>query len=209
LEERKRLHPSTIDQFIFPRHPFPWELCLKISKLPAGFREMCLSRVLSMPLIGLVERVTLWAGDYRGANSDIKPQASTSASLNVSHAARCIELLKNPATKIEEQLVAVALLAYCMSRDSSKQIFFLMNSYLQVHCAFLANNVSPRHEWNTWIGMILAATFDGISQMWQLAMKLLGPTRDRSQWVKNLQLCEAYLWSDELSSSLARKIDLA
>jgi hypothetical protein len=172
---------------------------------------MCLSRVLSTPLIGLVERVALWAGDYRRADSQIKMQASASASLNVAHATRCVELLKNPATKIDEQVVAVALLAYCMSRDSSKQIFYLMNAYLQVHCAFLANNVcaSSRHEWNTWSGMILAATFDNVSQMWQLAMKLLGPTRHRDQWVKNLRLCKDYLWSDELSSSLAGKIDLA
>lgn len=210
LAERHRSDPSTIDKFIYPNHPFPAKLCLKISKMPAGFRELCLSRILSTPLIEIAERIGLWADARRAADSQTEPQKSALDKSNFTHGARCIELLKNPAATINEQLVAVALLAYCMFMDRSKQVFFLLNAYLQIHSSFLANNICacPRYKWYPWVGMMLAATFDDGSQMWQLATKLLGPKGNSNQRTEDEQLCEAYLWSDDLSSSLAGKTDL-
>jgi hypothetical protein len=67
--QRILVHKSAAPELIYPEHPFSPDLCRKITAFPSGFRELALSRKLSMRFIDHLHLILRGDESKIGANS--------------------------------------------------------------------------------------------------------------------------------------------
>lgn len=178
MQKNSPLYGKTSSDLVYPKHPFPADLCLKLTSFPAGFRELALSKKLSIQSIDFVDLVLIAARDSGEVSSAL---SSTSD-----------ELLGKPGLTTLERLVAIALGAY-NARQSSRPIpVFLV--YLQEQVKILASKsdiYTCDPDVLDWACLILRASTERNTGSWRWAdSKLQG--NDLSE-LRRKQLEEAFL----------------
>src|SRR5277367_1942971 len=100
----------------YPKHPFSPEICLDISGLPEGFRELALSQSLGSEVIQHLRYVSQWSNGFRScimASGDLKDFSLQEMKLaNHTHM-----ILETYDLKPIEHLVCMGVLAYIISFD--------------------------------------------------------------------------------------------
>ena len=123
IQESSLLYGKAGIDLVYPRHPFPADLCLRLTSFPAGFRELALTRKLSMQSIDFIHLVLLSSRDSGEVSSAL---SSTSD-----------ELLGKPGLTTLERLIAIALSAYNALRSARPIPVFLL--YFQEQVRILAS----------------------------------------------------------------------
>jgi hypothetical protein len=196
----------------YPEHPFDPELCDVIAKFPPGLTDLALSGELSHQVVKLVAHVNDWKREVGAALKEHDVYHLHDLSAHSRNVTLCGEFLHRPGLSLVEQLLVLALTAYCYSTDTTRAMFWLTNAYLQLRCRHLNSvahlDVTEKNEdLTTWIGTTLAATFDPGSQPWVLGLAMLKTRPTVRDWQANVRVCEAaYYWNDALSLRLSSKI---
>ncbi|KIW73548.1 hypothetical protein PV04_01655 [Phialophora macrospora] len=196
--------------FTYPEHPFDPDLCDTIARFHPGLTDVALSGLLSHQIINLVAHVNAWE---QGINTCLRESDVYSlhefspSALNVT---LCGEFLHKRGLSPIEQLLVIALMAFCFSTDTTRAMFYLANAFLQIQCKFIRSlsiEVTEKNEaFMTWVGTLLVATFDPSGQPCLLGIQLLRARPNARNWQANVRLCETYFWNDALSLRLASKI---
>lgn len=98
IKENDPLHTEIEAELVYLKHPFDPDLCSKLTKLPAGFRNLALSRKLSIQCVDFIQDIMLTA---EGDNDESSGISKTSDML-----------LRKPGLTILERLLATALSTY-------------------------------------------------------------------------------------------------
>jgi len=197
--------------FTYPNHPFDPDLCDIIAKFRPGLTEIALTGLLSHQIMNLIARINTWDQDISTSLRDFDLHSLNELSHSARNVTLCGEFLhRKPALSLIEQLVVLALMAFCYSTDSTRAMFYLTNAYLQIRCRYLrylSIDITERNEvLMTWIGTMLVATFDPAAQPCLLGLSLLRAQPNPKSWQENVKICETYFWNDGLSLKLAAKI---
>lgn len=105
MRDNNLLHAETDTELTYPKHPFSADLCRKLTGFPRGFREMALSRKLSIECIDYVHLMVLSSKD--GSKST---EALSGAS---------DEFLGRSGLTTLERLLATAVCAYNINAERS------------------------------------------------------------------------------------------
>jgi hypothetical protein len=196
--------------FTYPEHPFAPDLCDAIAKFRPGLTDFALSGLLSHQTINLIARVNNWEQDFNTSLRDSDVYSLHDPSQSARNVTLCGEFLHKSRLSLPEQLLMLALMAFCYSRDTARAMFFLSNAYLQIRCRFMMSlhiDVTERNEaFITWVGTMLVATFDPASQPCMFGIQLLRARPNQRDWQANVRICEEYFWNEALSLRLASKI---
>lgn len=196
--------------FTYPEHPFEPDLCDVISKFRPGLTDIALSGLLSHHIINLVAHINNWQQDLNTSLREADLYSLNGLSQSSRNVTLSGEFLHKPGLSITEQLLVIALISFCYSTDATRATFFLTNGFLQIRCRHMRSlfiEVTERNEaFMTWVGTILAATFDPASQACLMGMSLLRARPNKRDWQSNVVICENYFWNDALSLRLASKI---
>lgn len=197
--------------FTYPDHPFNPELCDAIAKFRSGLTDIALSGLLSHQIINLIAHISAWDQDMNTSLRECDVYSLHDMSANSRNVTLCGEFLHKEKLTLIEQLLVLALMAYCYSTDTTRAMFWLTNAYLQVRCRHFQSlyiEVTERNEaFMTWVSTILVATFDPGAQPWLLGLSILRSRPIFRDWQANVRLCEGFFWNDVLSLKLASKID--
>ena len=164
-------HKDTIahaSRLSYPRHPFEPDLSVRIAKLPAGLRDLIVSRRLSYDMIDLVERVLECRPSSRAHKHNNTPHLP---SVSVDGLAlRLVDTVNDKAFSTREHLVAIALLSCCCYWGALN--VKVPRCWLHIQCAsLLRKGVGTSHSENgvhvhdtqlrdlqRWVGLVLAST---------------------------------------------------
>jgi hypothetical protein len=206
----------------YPKHPFGSELTVPLSRLPAGFVELALSCRLSFQVIRVLqytaemmsnlEQQTAQHHDYRNDASALQSRLKSPAqALYV-----CISILQNPKRNMIEELLAISLLALCISTEALGEHITNGYGYIQTHCMGIWNVDIERECRSTgglgladfllWAKMMLLATFDPDTQTWKTAFGLRKDVPIVDIRPSHFDICAQFFWTDYLALSLRRKI---
>ncbi|KIW84077.1 hypothetical protein Z517_03323 [Fonsecaea pedrosoi CBS 271.37] len=202
-----------------PVHPFPPALCAKISRLPQGFEDFCISERPVAAVIDIILVITAWLDSVRAAVSRGEESYLLASrglvEANLTNATRCMELLQHPHLPLHDQFVLMALQAYCSLMDWSERGRFLNMAYLQVHTGLLPSSPCfldtsyPRRyqaEWLTWVGMTMLASSHTNDLTWSLGTRILGKQEVERSWMERIRICERFFWNERLSYQVLRKM---
>ncbi|KIW24570.1 uncharacterized protein PV07_10278 [Cladophialophora immunda] len=196
--------------FTYPEHPFDPELCDVIARFPAGLTDIALSGTLSHQIINLVAHVNNWVHEVNVSLRDSDVYNLHDLSQSSRNVTLCGEFLHKRGLTIVEQLLVLALTAFCYSTDSTRAMFYLTNAYLQIRCKYMRTlyiEVTERNEaFMTWVSTMLLATFDPAAQPWFLGLSILRARPTLRDWQANVRISENYFWNDGLSLKLASKL---
>ncbi|EXJ64078.1 hypothetical protein A1O7_00414 [Cladophialophora yegresii CBS 114405] len=196
--------------FTYPEHPFDPDLCDTIAKFHPGLTNVALSGLLSHQVINLIAHINAWEQDINAYLRESDVYNLHELSRSARNVTLCGEFLHKSGLSLIEQLLVIALMAFCYSTDTTRAMFYLTNAYLQIHCKFMRTlfiEVTERNEaFITWVGTTLVATFDPSGQPSLLGIQLLRARPNARNWQASVRLCESYFWNDALSLRLASKI---
>ncbi len=146
-----------------PDHPFSLDLCRQIAKLPPAFEELCFREHLAESVIELLVQIKVWRDAVQTDNDNRKFGLSQSM-LNANHknATACFVLIQNPHLPARDQLIVIALQAYCTLLDDGDCGWSRMGQ-MQGHTGlfneYLRFDRATRDaEWLTWVAMLLLAS---------------------------------------------------
>src|ERR1700761_2142889 len=123
--------------FTYPEHPFDPDLCDVIAKFRPGLTDIALSGLLSHQIINLIAHVNNWHQDVNAYLRDSDVYSLHELSQSARNATLCGEFLHKPGLSTVEQLLVLALMAFCYSTDTVRAMFYLTNAYLQIRCRFM------------------------------------------------------------------------
>lgn len=125
-------------------------------------------------------------------------------------------LLQNSTHNVVEDLLAISLLALCISTDSLGGYITHAHGYIQISCMEIWDVDVERECYITggleiknfllWAKMILLSTFDCDTQTWRLALKLRQDVPLAQSLPKHFDTCRQFFWSDPLTLSLQKKV---
>ena len=118
------LAPNTI-----PSHPFSPKLCRRLTKLPEGFSEVCLTRTLTYRCIGLLERITTSTAQIFTAQLSRGVLRFNNLTIVM-----CVRMLGGPPCSTNEILAIIGSLAFCIFRGGDLNLWYPVNSAVQVSC---------------------------------------------------------------------------
>ncbi|KAI1623559.1 hypothetical protein EDD37DRAFT_650655 [Exophiala viscosa] len=197
-------------KFTYPEHPFDPELCTAIARFSPGLTDLALSGGLSHQVIVLVSDINSWERDIKNSLQASDVYELHELSQNSQYVTLCGEFLHQPTLTLIEQLLVLGMLGFCYSTDHTRAMFWLSNAFLQLHCRYLNSvviEVTERNaEFMTWVGTVLAATFDPGSQPWILALTLLKARASPQDWQGNVKISEGFFWNESMSLRLASRI---
>ncbi|KIX93422.1 uncharacterized protein Z520_10841 [Fonsecaea multimorphosa CBS 102226] len=196
--------------FTYPEHPFDPELCDVIARFPPGLTDIALSGMLSHQIINMIDYVNNWLHEVNTSLRDSDVYSLHDLSQSSRNVTLCGEFLHKRGLTIVEQLLILALTAFCYSTDSTRSMFYLTNAYLQIRCKYMRTlyiEVNERNEaFITWVSTMLLATFDPGSQPWFLGLSILRARPTLRDWQANVRISESFFWNDGLSLKLASKL---
>jgi hypothetical protein len=196
---------------VYPKHPFPPDLCGHISKLPSGLEKLAFSGSLNCAIIRLLAGIAFYTS--RILSSTRKRPADVRKMLTFVYAlSRQARLAKlNPV----EQILVVVLVEACVSLGSTRNLHWVMISYKQSRISALlcttsvrdvSRNLTAYQDAFIWMGAVLLATGNADSDPWRLGKQLVDEGHHSMGWSGLIKLCDRYIWYDELSVRLARNI---
>ncbi|OAP58440.1 hypothetical protein AYL99_07530 [Fonsecaea erecta] len=189
--------------FTYPEHPFDPELCDVISRFPSGLTDIALSGMLSHQIINLVAHVNSWVQEVNVSLKDSDVYSLHDLSQSSRNVTLCGEFLHKRGLTMAEQLLVLALTAFCYSTDSTRAMFYLTNAFLQLRCKHMRTQyieVTERNEaFITWVSTMLLATFEPSAQPWFLGLSILRARPTLRDWQANVRISENFFWNDGLS----------
>lgn len=175
---RRRPGPRTVVP-VYPEHPFKPALCQKLSKLPAGFRDLALGGRFSIQFIDLVEEVTALS------RSEVHDKGSAGAIVFAILGDYCWpksndEIANTPKIMPLERVLAFTLLAYCHCLGGHSVPSVEIN--LRAHIRSFPRNrdfyVLGEQEEDAldWAALMLRATTESTGDAWTWAAQILYTT---------------------------------
>lgn len=207
--------------------PIPPGVLSDLAQLSPAMRETCIRERLVVPVIAVLAQMSAWSraahriDDHHSVGKNIgKPLQNPShrpalVDANRKHSAICFMLLQNPNLPVSDQLVVMALRAYCVLVDD-KESSRLNLAMLQTHADLFhgpnlnlsENKILSDAQWLTWVACMLLAASHTDSLTWSLGMRILDlqTSRGQSGWLQRLELCEKYLWEKDFSFKVMEKL---
>lgn len=128
----------------------------------------------------------------------------------------CMALLQNPRHNMVEDLLAISVLALCISSDSLGGHITYAHGYIQISCMEIWDIDVERECYNMgasriedfllWAKMTLLSTFDCDTQTWRMAQKLRPNVPLAQIQLCHFDTCRQFFWTDSLTLSLQKKI---
>ncbi|EXJ72649.1 uncharacterized protein A1O5_03795 [Cladophialophora psammophila CBS 110553] len=197
-------------KFTYPEHPFDPDLCDIIARFRPGLTDIALSGLLSHQIINLIAHVNNWVQEVNASLRELDVYNLHDLSQSSRNVTLCGEFLHKPGLTMVEQLLVLALTAFCYSTDTTRSMFYLTNAYLQIRCKHMRTlyiEVTGRNEaFMTWVATMLLATFEPAAQPWFLGLSILRARPTLRDWQANVRISEDYFWNDGLSLRLASKL---
>jgi hypothetical protein len=163
----KNLKPQ--QRLSYPKHPFWPDLCEKISKLPAGFRKLALTGMLSLSLIDFL-------GDLGSQLRDDTRKKAVSGVLTHS-----VTLFDIPELTVIEHWIVGILLSFCIAIDGTVRGPGFVNPIhkVRVHAQVMrlvknSDIASCDPDFLAWAAFVLRATTEPGSEPWQWADRFIG-----------------------------------
>jgi hypothetical protein len=175
------LYREMAGDVFYPEHPFSAELCTKLTRFPPGFRELALSRKLSVDCVDYIHLIVVACTDGLEHNEalSIPPDG----------------ILGRSGLTTLERLLATALSTYGFyveRRTRSPSTSFVMYVQQQVRLlAFSAEIFTCDPDVLAWSCLMLRATADPSSDLWRWAdarLRTMGVSASRQ-----VELGEAFL----------------
>ncbi|KIX99968.1 uncharacterized protein Z520_04606 [Fonsecaea multimorphosa CBS 102226] len=215
-------HPGTaapkVRSLDRPVHPFSPALCAQIARLPQAFEEFCINQRPVAAVIDVLSDIAAWVAAVKAtASEDGREHLFVDSALleaNLNNATRCFELLQSADLPLQDQLVLMALQAYCSLVDSSERGRFLNLAYLQIHAGLLPSTFcfpgashpqSHEAEWLTWVGMMMLTSSHTNDLTWSLGMRILDHQGLKQSWMQKIRICEKFFWNERFSYQVLRK----
>ena len=194
-----------------PVLPFSPEICAQLAKMPRAFEELCMRDCLMAPVIGVLSEVATFINATKPDEGywleDLSPDL---VEANYANATKCFVLLQNPQLPLQDQLILMALQAYCALIDRTERGRFLNLAYLQIHTVLLPMSLysgqSQNLQWLTWVGMMMLASSHTDSLTWALGTRILEQQRFQNSWAQRLEICGKYFWNDDFSVMVLQKL---
>ncbi|ETN37143.1 uncharacterized protein HMPREF1541_08133 [Cyphellophora europaea CBS 101466] len=197
------------DTSVYPKHPFPAEVCIAISKLPRELGDLALDGCFNCPLISLAADVCALSKkfqlDREKKSEDLRRLKVLGYELE--------ELLKGTGLKHLEQLVAAALVDYCVSMDTDRGLHWLLTGALRMRishiwCKGVTYNKKHARAY-VWSASMLTACGETSSLTFKLGSKVLDLCAERETLDRAyvLDICRQYIWDESLTTKLDSKLD--
>lgn len=157
--ENNLLQAEIGPDLVYPGHPFPPNLCLMLTRFPSGFRELALSRKLSMQCINFINLIVLSLKD----GCEVKDALSATSD----------ELLGKPRLTTLERLLATALSArniYAERKITTPNPVYSI--YVQKQVVLLASSPDIQFcdpDVLNWSCLMLRATTEKGTDSWRWA----------------------------------------
>lgn len=194
--------------FIYPKHPYPPDLCGHISKFPPGLEELALSGSINVATIRLLAGIQSCSSRILASNGRRPADARKMLTFvyALSRQARVAKL-----NTIEHILVMV-LVEACVLLGSTRNLHWVIITCQQLRLRHLLSTKSARDVLKDttyrhaliWMGSVLLATNNVGSDSWRLGKDLVDEKGRSMEWSERIELCERYIWYDELSVRLAQ-----
>lgn len=127
-----------------------------------------------------------------------------------------VAIIHNQERNMVEELLALAILAFCISTDALGQFLAFFYGYIQVHCMGLWNTDlesecrrtgdSDLRDFLLWVKMVLMATFDEDTSTWRIAIDLRQDVPLRVFATAHFDISQNFFWRDSLTTVLRDKI---
>ncbi|KAJ9606339.1 hypothetical protein H2200_009300 [Cladophialophora chaetospira] len=196
-----------------PVLPFPPKICAQLASLPRGFEEVCLRTCLMAPVLEVLSEVAAVVRATKPCEAYWMQELLVSPELvnaNFANATKCFTLLQNPHLPLQDQLILMALQAYCALIDSTARSRYLNMAYLQIHTVLLPKSLYSRQSqnlyWLTWVGMMMLAASHTDSLTWALGTRILEQQKFRNNWAQRLEICKQFFWNDDFSVMVLQKL---
>jgi hypothetical protein len=180
----------------YPTHPFPTELSVAISKLPAGFGETAMKRTLSIQVIDLLVDVHEQDLAVRSQNSSDPSPASRR---RLYTADKCVQFLKSSSMPDMERMIVGGLLAYTVQSQPSSSRTTVYDDALMAFLAELAQYTFFKFEdpCLLWIVMCFATLQDHLTQGSRVDFfhHTVLRFRQSAKWSKMEASLKAFLWT--------------
>ncbi|KIW73863.1 hypothetical protein PV04_01948 [Phialophora macrospora] len=206
----------------YPTHPFGSELTLLLSRLPDGFVELALSCRLSFQVIRVLQYTAEMMSDLDQQNAqrhDYENDATELQSQLKSPAQAlyvCMSILRHPNRNMVEELLAITLMALCISTEALGEHITNGFGYIQTYCMGIWNVDIEREcrrtgglgleDFLLWAKMMLLAAFDPDTQTWKTACGLRKDVPIFNIRPLHFDICKQFFWTDSLALSLETKI---
>ncbi|OAL38933.1 hypothetical protein AYO20_01684 [Fonsecaea nubica] len=191
-------------------HPQPLPVSrARLDKLPPGFSELFCSTPIKMPLLNLVERMSLWTLQVAdlpeaGGNGDQTAAVVHAMTLD---AFRAFDLLQQDQLEEKERLLVIGLFSFCIFMNG-EAIYSVMEWAQRLHCmtlvgkpiAPIGNECRPSM---IWVAAMLMATGGEGSPAWQLGGQIMSACSGASAGLQAiLQTSQRYFWDQQLTMRL-------
>jgi hypothetical protein len=204
--------------FDYPTHPFSEHLTGILGRVPGGFVDLALSGLLSLQAI---EMLDIASKAFSQSETSVKDGAADEAVHQPSPTTRvgflCLAILRNRRCNVVEEILAISLLAYCISTGEVVDGYFsLLHGFVQVHSMGIWDVPLELRNWELdqygindfllWAKMVLMATFDHDTQTFRIAVKLRTKIPLRDFRLRHFDTGQRYFWSDNLTSRLKVRV---
>ncbi|ETI24163.1 hypothetical protein G647_03532 [Cladophialophora carrionii CBS 160.54] len=208
--DMERADPSIWGPMLYPRHPFAAETCAKLATLPPGLTALCRTGSISYPVINALAKISenIGSANLVSTNGTVADRARTLNTQNRISAAICIRLLQTFSVTLVEQVLLLAISAYCFFRGGEPATWQNADGFVQVGCLRLMSQPIPDTDAKVmlWEGMVLrtAYGFDTPAREYSDLM-LRKVWRCRPElFAERYRVVEEFFWDRGLSDILDR-----
>lgn len=182
----------------YPTHPFPTELSLAISKLPAGFSDIAMKRTLSIQTIDLLADVH---EQDLAIRSHPPEQPLPSARRRLYTADKCLQLLKSTSMPELERMIIGGLLAYTVQSQPPQTRTTVYDDALMSFLVELAQYTffNFEHPSLLWIVMCFSTLQDHLTQGSRVDFfhHTVLRFRQSAKWSRMEKSLKDFLWTDQ------------
>jgi hypothetical protein len=166
-----RIDGRLVHSLTYPTHPFPLELCVKVSTFSPGFRSLALTACLSLEFLDFLDPINKWVS---GSKSSLEIDSAIFEIRSGLDA-----LLQVSELHLAERLVGIALFAYVIFVQKQLQVHMPMvsDSLLDAHIKRLkeVDGVATfGRDIFAWTCLVVSASCEVNSDPWRWAQKQFG-----------------------------------
>ena len=154
--EMEKSNPSIWGPMQYPGHPFPPEVCDKMSLFPPGIIAFCLARVVSYPVINVMSLIC--EALFSEKQHRVVGGAGRGDRMN---AAMCFRLLQAFPLSLAERVLLLSISSYCYFRAGDPASWQNVDGFIQMSCLRAMSQPQPGGDMKAllWEAMVLRAAF--------------------------------------------------
>jgi hypothetical protein len=195
----------------YPKHPFPPDICVAISKLPRELADLALEGCFNNNLLTLMADACSIETRLRDPENrkieDLRRIKLLAYEID--------ELFRIEGLSQLEQLVIAALVDYCVTLDSDRGVHWLLVGSVRMRISHLwcrgVKYVKEHAKAFIWAASVLAACSETTAVTFKLASNVLSLCSEYHVLDKEhvLLTCRQFMWADFLSEKLESKFDFS